>query len=802
MRISFNWLKDYVDIDLTPQQLADRLTMAGLEVEGMEFLGSGLEGVIVGRIVSTKPHPDAGKLTLCDVDTGSEVLPIVCGARNMAAGDKVALALVGASLPGGLKIQKAKLRGAVSLGMLCSEKELGLANESEGIMILPEDAEVGENIIKAIGLDDWAMEINVTPNRPDCLSLTGIAREAAALTRRVLKMPKTAVKESPKQVKDMVGVEIQDDELCPRYAGRVVSGVKIAGSPGWLKRRLVKAGMRPINNVVDATNYVMLEMGQPLHAFDFDLIADHKIVVRAAGEGEKFTTLDGTERVLSAGMLLICDGARPVALAGVMGGLNSEVSEKTTNIFIESAYFSPAGIRRAAKRLGMHTEASHRFERGTDPEGVVPALDRVAELIAELAGGKVAAGRVDEYPRPVVMPEVLVRPARVADILGVELDREEMTDILSRLQIKVLEDGPEVIRAMPPSFRPDLEREIDMVEEIARIHGYSKIKSSLPSCAMTPGLPDKVRDSARTAKETMYNAGYTEVINYSFINPQDFDRLMLHEDDPRRKAVALRNPLTVEQSVMRTTLVPSLLGNLAWNLSRGVRRLKIFELSKVFLSGGPGLPNEPLRLSGLAVGPRDLCLWDKRQGEPDFFDIKGVVETLLDGLRIEGAVFSPASDVPFLHPGKAAWVMIGGREAGFVGQLHPEVQARYDVSAPAYVFELDLEALVEMEGEEPSYRQLPKYPAVERDVAVIVPEEVTSFSVQKTIESLKLDIIEDIKLFDYYAGRPIPKGRKSLAYTITYRSPNRTLTDEEVNAEHLVVMNALKERLGAQIREE
>lgn len=800
MRVSYNWLKDYVDIDLNPPQLSDRLTMAGLEVEGLEFLGAGIEGVIVGKVLSVKPHPDADKLTLCDVDTGSEVLPIVCGARNVKEGAKVALALVGATLPGGLKIQKAKLRGAVSLGMLCSEKELGLAKESEGIMILPDSAQVGEDIIKAIGLDDWAMEINVTPNRPDCLSVVGIAREAAALTRRALKPPKAAVKETGKRVGDMVAVEVVDYELCPRYAGRIVSGVKIKESPDWLKRRLTNVGMRPINNVVDVTNYVMLEMGQPLHAFDFDLIADQKIVVRAAEEGEKFTTLDGTERVLPAGTLLITDGARPIALAGVMGGSNSEVSERTVNIFIESAYFAPAGIRRAAKKLGMHTEASHRFERGTDPEGVIPALDRAAERIVSIAGGKVAAGRVDVYPRPVVMPEVAVRPGRVGGILGVDLDKKEMADILGRLQIKVREEGKNALRVTPPTFRPDLEREIDMVEEIARVHGYGKIKSSLPLYAMAPGLPDRARESVLKAKEAMYHAGYTEVVNYSFMNPQEFDRLGLPEDDCRRKAVLLRNPLTVEQSVMRTTLVPGLIGNLAWNLSRGVRGLKIFELSKVFLSGGPGLPNEPLRLSGLAVGQPGVSFWDRR--EVDFFDVKGVVEMLLDSLGITGAVFSAVVDAPLLHPGKAAWVMVGGREAGFVGQAHPDMMAHYDIPVDTYIFELDLEALIEVEGVGPSYRPLPKYPAVLRDVAVIVPEEVTSFSVQKVIESLRLDLVEDVRLFDYYAGKPVPEGKKSLAYTITYRSLDRTLTDEEVNALHLAIVDALRVKLGAQIREQ
>src|SRR5512143_3464011 len=404
MRISYNWLKEYVDTDLSPQLLSDRLTMAGLEVEGLESLGEGLTGVIVGRIAAIRPHPDADKLTVCDVDTGSEVLPVVCGARNMAGGDKVPLALVGAALPGGIKIEKSKIRGVTSFGMLCSEKELGLAKESEGLLILPGDAQVGEDIVKAVGLDDWALEVNVTPNRPDCLSTIGIAREAAALTRRALKALPASVAESGKPVAELAAVEIRDPELCPRYAGRVVTGVKVDPSPAWIRRRLQAVGVRSINSVVDVTNYVMMERGHPLHAFDYALLEGHRIVVRGAEAGERFTTLDGVERTLEPGMPLICDGAKPVALAGVMGGQNSEVSDATADIFLEAAYFDPGAIRRTSKKLGLRTEASFRFERGADPEGVTAALDRAAALITELAGGTVAKGRVDEYPRRITMP--------------------------------------------------------------------------------------------------------------------------------------------------------------------------------------------------------------------------------------------------------------------------------------------------------------------------------------------------------------------------------------------------------------
>ena len=802
MRISYNWLKEYVEFDLSPQQVADRLTMAGLEVEGLEYLGEGIEGVIVGRIASIKPHPDADRLTVCDVETGSEVLPIVCGAKNMKEGDKAPLAIAGAKLPGGVKISKGKLRGVVSYGMLCSEKELGLAKESSGLMILPAETPVGESIQKAIGLDDWALEINVTPNRPDCLSVIGIAREVSALLRKPLMLPQVKVDEKGSPVGEMIKIEITDPGLCLRYAGRAIVGVSIGPSPLWMQRRLSAVGVRPINNVVDITNYVMMETGQPLHAFDYDLVQDKKIIVRAAAEGERFTTLDGVERTLTPDMLLICDGVRPVALAGVMGGQNSEVTDLTKDIFLESAYFNPSTVRRASKKLGLHTEASHRFERGTDPEGVLAAADRAAQLMAELANGKVARGRADEYPAPVAMPTITVRAERVSDVLGAKLDKEEMADILKRLQLSVRDDGNGKMTVTAPAFRPDLTREADIIEEVARVHGYSRIRSTMPAYSVSPGAPDPVRDASDSVRKSLRDAGYSEVINFSFINPQDLGRLRLPEDDFRRRFISLRNPLTVEQSVMRTTLLPSLLGNLAWNFTRGERELKIFEISKVFLSEGPGLPEEPLKLGGLAVGGRTGTLWDGREGEVDFFDIKGAVEEVLGTLRVNGAVYRPAEEVPFLHPGKSAWLMVGGKQAGYLGQVHPDVMQAWDVPLDAFVFELDFDELVEEGGAEIKYSPLPKYPAVTRDIAAIVPAEVTSFAIAKAIESLKLGLVEDVRLFDYYAGKPIPEGKKSLAYSITYRSAERTLTDEEVNAVHQKVITALRERLGAEIREQ
>jgi len=801
MEISYNWLKEYVDFDLTPEQLAEKLTMAGLEIEGARYLGEGLDGVIVARLDSVKPHPDADKLTVCDVYTGSETLPVVCGAKNHKEGDKVALAMVGARLPGGLKIKKAALRGVTSYGMLCSEKELGISTESAGIMILPHDAEIGRDMLGAAGLDDWVLEVNVTPNRPDCLSMVGVAREVAAITRSELKLPDTAVNETGEAIRGMVGIEIEDTELCPRYAARVIKGVKVGQSPFWMRMRLSALGVRSINSVVDVTNYVMLELGHPLHAFDYSLVKGNRIIVRSAAAGEMFTTLDEMERELEDGMLLICDEERPIALAGVMGGMNSEVTDDTADLLLEAAYFDPPCVRRTSKKVGLHTEASHRFERGADPEGLIRALDRAAKLIEEISGGKVATGVADEYPKRITMPEIRVRTGYVNRLLGADLDTREVEDILGRLQIDIKDVSGDAMTCTAPTFRPDLAREADYVEEVARLFGYGRIKSEMPYTGAATTGADPARKAAARVRGLMKDMGYNEVINYSFINPDDMGRLMLEEDDPRLTMIRLMNPLTEEQSVMRTMLLPSLLMNLAWNFSRGVREMKLFEISKVFLSEGPGLPDEPMRVGGLAVGGRTGELWDGPGGSVDFYDVKGSVEAVLEALGVTDATFSPAEE-PFLHPGKSAALKLGGKAAGYVGQVHPDIMAGYDLPVDGYVFELDLREMVVTGETVRSYRPLPKYPAIERDLALILPEETPSSSVFKTVESLKLDLLEDMHVFDQYVGKPIPEGKKSLAYTLKYRSPERTLTDEEANAVHQIVVSAVKERLGAELREQ
>ncbi|MBE0598549.1 MAG: phenylalanine--tRNA ligase subunit beta, partial [Desulfuromonadales bacterium] len=617
MIVTYNWLKEFVDLDLAPEELAHRLTMAGLEVEAMEKLGEGLDRVVVARLISVEPHPEADRLTLCQVDTGSETLPIVCGARNHKTGDLVALAQVGATLPGDFRIKKSKIRGRESMGMLCSEKELGLAEESEGIQILPPGLELGQPVFLAMGLKDVRFELGLTPNRADCLSVIGVAREVAAMVGRPLRLPRPQLPEAGRAISEQTSVSIEDPERCPRYAARLIRGVQIGPSPDWLVRRLQTVGLRSINNVVDVTNLVLMELGQPLHAFDFQLLRGGRIVVRPAREGELFTTLDSQSRPLKQTDLTICDGEGPVALAGIMGGENSEIRPQTIDILLESAYFNPTTIRRTSKRLGLHTESSHRFERGVDIDLVPIALDRAAALILELAGGEAARGRLDVYPRPVAARQLTISPRRSEEILGLSLPAAEIARLLRGIGLQVEREGDGAdadadasLKVTVPVFRHDLEREIDLIEEVARLNGYDRIPVTMPVGGALCHPPRESQRQLRRLRDLLVGAGFSEVINYSFVAPAGVDRLGLAEGDPRRQMVRVLNPLTEEQSVMRTTLMPSLLETVARNLAYRSRDLRLFELRPVFHpQAGDELPVEKMRLTAVVCGRREPEGW-------------------------------------------------------------------------------------------------------------------------------------------------------------------------------------------------
>ncbi len=803
MIVTYNWLKEFVDFDLTAEDLAHRLTMAGLEVDAMEKIGEGFDSVVVARLLSVEPHPQADRLTLCRVDTGAEQLQIVCGATNHKAGDLVALAQVGSVLPGDFKIKKSKIRGVESMGMLCSEKELGIAEESEGIMILPPDLTLGVPVFEALGLKDVRFELGLTPNRADCLSVVGVAREVGAMVGRPVKLPPHAVPEEGESVEASTSVTIEEEGLCPRYAARLIRGVKIGPSPDWLVRRLESVGMRSISNVVDVTNLVLMELGHPLHAFDFALLREGRIVVRRAAEGEVFKTLDSQERLLKESDLIIADGSSAVALAGIMGGENSEIGSETVDILLESAYFHPPAIRRTSKRLGIHTESSHRFERGADVNMVPVALDRAAALIVELAGGTVAKGRIDVYPN--VLPErrLTISASRTEEILGLPIDLIEIVRLLRSigLDAQPAEMREDLVQVTVPSWRQDLEREIDLIEEVARLNGYDRIPTTMPVGRTICHRPPSQQRLTTRMRDYMVAAGFSEVINYSFVSPSAWDRIGLDSEDARRTTVRILNPLTEEQSVMRTTLVPSLLENVGRNLAYRSRDLRLFELRPVFSPHeGEDLPRETMRLTAVLCGRREPEGWAQEKELVDFFDIKGVAEGLFEHLQLSGIRWDSAELEPYLHPGKSCRLRRGEIDLGFMGEVHPQVLARYDIDQPLFLLDVALEAISASAGEAPRFKPLSRYPDVYRDSAFLLDEEVSAARVFGAIDAVRGKEVEDVVLFDLYRGAGIPEGKKSLAVRVRYRSAERTLTDEEINRLHGRIVEALIRSTDARIR--
>ncbi|MGE3549248.1 MAG: phenylalanine--tRNA ligase subunit beta [Geobacter sp.] len=801
MKVTYNWLKEFVDFDLSPTALADLLTMLGLEVEGIEQVGGGLDQVVVARVVEKNQHPNADKLSLCKVDNGTEILDVVCGAQNFKQGDTVALAQIGAVLPGDFKIKRSKIRGEESCGMLCSEKELHLADESAGIMLLSPDLTLGVPLFDALGLKDTIFEIGLTPNRADCLSVIGIAREIAAKLGTTLKHQAMAVPEGSQQASQRVGVTIQDPVGCPRYAARYISGCTIAPSPAWLVNRLQAVGVRSINNVVDITNLVMMELGHPLHAFDYRQVAGGQIVVRKAGEGERFTTLDGQERILTASDVVICDKERAVALAGIMGGLNSEIKDDSRDILLESAFFDPPTIRRTGKRLGLHTESSHRFERGADI-GMVPlALDRAATLMAELAGGTVAAGRVDAYPSPKQPVSICFRPQRCNDMIGIQLTSERMAELFRNLAFTVATNTDGSLQVGIPSWRIDIEREIDLIEEICRLNGFDQVPASMPVAAVISDRPSRHQQLQRLVRDHFVAEGMNEIVTFSFIGPDGADKLGLSGDDPRRSGIRLCNPLAEEQSVMRTTLLPGLLETASRNMSFRSLDLRLFEMRRIYMpTADAELPHEPIWATGLISGARFAESWCQQQAEADFFDAKAVLENLFEKLQLDGIRWSAEQPEPYYHPGKACRILCGTTLIGTLGELHPAVQGRYELERPAYCFELDFEALVRLSGKRRAIVPPSRYPDSVRDLALLAPLELASEQLLSCVSGLRLKELEDVNVFDLYQGQAIPSGQKSIALRLRYRSPERTLTDDEVSALHQKVVDTLAKKLGVALR--
>jgi len=804
MKVSLRWLRDYVDIDITPQELADRLTMAGLEVDAVEEYTPAFTGVVTARILTMRRHPDADKLHLLEVTAGGEPLPIVCGAPNMKPGDVVALATVGAVIPGGYVIKSSKIRGEASEGMLCSEDELGIGPDASGLLILPPDTPLGENLIDVLDLRDTVLDIGVTPNRADCLSIVGIAREAAVLCGKKLSYPKISFKESSEDIRSLTSVEILDPDFCPRYTARMIKGVKIQPSPKWMRLRLEAAGLRAINNVVDVTNFVMMELGQPLHAFDFRFLEEGRIVVRRSREGEPFVSLDGKTRTLNAETLMICDGRKPVAIAGIMGGENSEVKDDTETVLLESAYFNPSTIRRGARFLGMGTDAAFRFERGIDPEGVVRALDRAAQLIADLSGGRVCKGHIDTYPSKVpVSGPIRLRMDRVDAILGTPVKASEATAIFRGLEMSVKKEGRGVLSVTPPTFRVDLWREIDLIEEIARIHGYDKIPVTVPAIPVPGELHDRKREFESAVRSALNGQGFAEVLNYSFISPNSADVLGFPEGDERRRFVRIANPLTEDQAVMRTTLLYGLLETMRRNVNAGSPDLKLFELGKIFIAAGEGeLPREVDKIALLLTGSRYGENWHFQSLTADFYDIKGALETLAGALRVGGMRCEAAPDIAWLHPGRAARVFVGEREIGSFGELHPDAAGRMDLRGRAFVLEVEAGPLTGGAEGAVRYREYSRFPSMVRDVAFLVGLETEAAKMIALAGEAGEELLEKVDVFDVYSGKGIPGGMKSLGLRFTYRSASKTLTDEETGQAHGRIVKKIIETTGARIRGE
>jgi phenylalanyl-tRNA synthetase beta chain len=808
MKVTLQWLKQYVDFDWSAEELRERLTMLGLEVEGMQKLGGDFEGVVVAEVLTRDKHPNADKLSVCRVADGKGERQIVCGAQNFKAGDKVPLILPGASLP--LKpgekepftIKVGKIRGIESHGMMCSGKELGLSNDAEGLLILPVDAKVGQPFAEHLGraVGDVVYDLEITPNRPDLNSVIGIAREISAVTGNPLRLPEIKLPQDSDSVEKWIAVKLEDPDLCGRYVARVVRGVKIGPSPDWLRQRLEKVGVRSISNVVDVTNYVMLEIGQPLHAFDYHLLAKGRsgtptIVVRRAREGEKFTTLDGQEHTLTKESLLIADRTRAVALAGVMGGQNTEINETTVDVLIESAWFKPQNIRLTSKRVELRTESSYRFERGADIGIADWASRRAAQLILETAGGELLQGVVDAYPAPPAPKEITLRHSRTARLLGIEIPAAQSLQHLRRLGLELVEESVEACRVRVPTFRVDLKREVDLIEEVARLYGVEKIPATPPRGAVGANEFDAVQDEHAEARRVLIALGLSEAQGQTLISNQ---AAKLVTD----AAVALQNPLSSDMNMLRPGLIPGLLDTLRHNLNRKNNDVAVFEIGRVFRLDN-GAPREQRNAAIALTGLRQAGFWSgtEREATFDVFDLKGILEEFLEQFGVRGVNYVRRSEAvsPFIE---SAVIQLGGKlPLGEIGQLSPLLARKYDLRDPVLLAEINLDMLVARRKTEKSFKPLPAFPEVRRDVAMIVPESTAHETVLNAVKKLKPANLERVELFDVFHGQNIPAGQKSMAYAFTYRHPERTLTDAEVNAAHEKVVEQFRKELNATIRD-
>lgn len=796
MLVPIKWLKEYIELDVSAQELADAMTLTGTNAEGVTQIADDIENVVVGKIVKIRQHPNADKLVICDVDVGNEILQIVTGAPNVALNQYVPVAVDGALLPGDIKIRKGKLRGELSQGMLCSAEELELARMGymddgvDGILVLDREYPLGMDIKDALDLDDEVIDFDVTSNRPDCLSMVGIAREAAVTLGTTYREPQIVLDKGIGNVDNEAKVIVDEPHLCSRYCARVVKDVKIGPSPRWMRRRLAAAGVRPINNIVDITNYVMLEMGQPMHAFDIDKVASNTIVVRKARKDEKLITLDGQERDLTEDMLIIADPEKAIGIAGVMGGLNTEITSETTNIILESARFDAGSVRLTSKALGLRSEASSRFEKGVDIVNVERAIDRAAQLIQLLDAGTVVEGKIDICNGDLGPRIIETKWDRINQLLGVELTADNIRDILESLSFEVEVKG-DTLKVTVPSYRQDVMGMADLAEEVARIYGYDKIPMTLMENTIAQGSRTREQILTNRAKNVLAGMGLYEAITYSFVSPRIYGRIGFNPQE-YPESVIIENPLGEDQSSMRTTLIPSILEVLSRNRSHRVDECKIFEISNIFIPRSKPMKDLPIERLTLCIGEYGSDL--------DFYSLKGQLEALFHVFGFADEIeFAPQSH-PTFHPGRTAGIMLAGQKLGILGQVHPNICQTYNLDDNVLLAELDFALMLERAKTEKQYTKLPKYPAVTRDLAIVVDKKVLASNIEKTIKASGGQLLEKVELFDIYEGDQIPEGHRNLAYSLSYRAPDRTLKDSDINPIHDGIVEALETKFGAQLR--
>ena len=805
MNTSLSWIKAYVpDLDVTAQEYTDAMTLSGTKVEGYEKLDADLDKIVVGQIEKIEKHPDADKLIICQVNIGSETIQIVTGAPNVHEGDKVPVVLdggrvagghePGSRVAGGIKIKKGKLRGVESCGMMCSIEELGSNRDmypdapEEGIYIFPEDTEVGADAVEVLGLHDVVFEYEITSNRVDCFSVVGIAREAAATFGKKFCPPVVTPTGNSENAADYIKVSVKNTDLCPRYCARVVKNIKIGPSPEWMQRRLASVGIRPINNLVDITNYVMEEYGQPMHAYDLDTIEDHEIVVRTAAKGEKFTTLDGQERQMDESVLMICDGRKSIGIAGIMGGENSMITDDVHTMLFEAACFDGTNIRKSSKKVGLRTDASGKFEKGLDPNNAQAAIDRACQLVEEMGAGEVVGGMVDVYPEKREEIRLPFRPEEINVLLGTDISAEEMLGYFEKIDLGYDPQKQEVI---VPTFRQDLLRTADLAEELARFFGYGNIPTTLPKGESTMGkLPFKLRVE-EIAREIAEFCGFSQGMTYSFESPKVFDKLQIPEDSSLRLAIEIMNPLGEDYSIMRTTPLNGMLTSLATNYNRRNKNVRLYELANVYLPDELPLKELPQERMQFTLG---------MYGDGDFYSMKGVVEEFLEKAGLsEKEVYDPNSKKPYLHPGRQADIVYRGTVIGFLGEVHPDVADAYGIGERAYLAVLDMPAVTEFATFDRKYTGIAKYPAVNRDISMVMPKEILAGQVEEVIEKQGGTYLESYALFDIYEGAQIKEGYKSLAYSIVFRAQDKTLEDAEVTEAMNRILKEL-EGMGIELR--